>query len=255
MKRTSAELKRLSRENLIGHWGLAIGASLLTSLIVFALLMPFYLLFFVTGGGMVQFMTYLLAILIIGMVSVILQCGISRMYLGFSRKQGAEIGMLFGEFKRRPDRYLLGCLIIYGISFACILPGYLCWIVGIVGGGILASLIGAILYLIGVIVLVMICLCYSMAFFFLVDYPQMNTLEALRQSAKVMNGNKGRLFYIYLSFIGWYILGILSCGIGMIWISPYMNQTYVNFYLDITGEFDRMQTMSFSQEQDFGNMI
>ena len=83
MNRTSAELKRLAREKLTGHWGLMIGATLLLSLIMFAVLIPFYALFFISRGGMVQFFAYMAATLIVSIVSVIMQCGISRMQLGF----------------------------------------------------------------------------------------------------------------------------------------------------------------------------
>ena len=55
MERTSAELKRLAREKLAGHWGLVIGAILLQALIVVAILLPFEFLFIFSGGGMVQF--------------------------------------------------------------------------------------------------------------------------------------------------------------------------------------------------------
>ena len=63
MERTSAELKRLAREKLTGHWGLAIGATLLMSLIATAVLIPFYVLFLFSGGGPVQFIAYMLAVL------------------------------------------------------------------------------------------------------------------------------------------------------------------------------------------------
>lgn len=57
-------------------------------------------------------------------------------------------------------------------------------------------------------------------------------------SAELMEGNMGRLFYIDLSFVGWTLLGLLSCGIGMLWVTPYMMQVTVNFYRELTGELD-----------------
>lgn len=241
MKRTSAELKRISRENLIGHWGLAIGADLLVGLIVSAVLMPFYFLLLISGQGTVQIITYLIAVLIISLLAVIMQCGITRMYLGFARKQETGIGMLFGEFTRRPDRYILGCLMLLGLEFICILPGAICWVVGMTAGVVLASVIGGVLYIVGVVALLILSLRYSLVFILLVDHAELGVLEAFRESARLMAGNKGRLFYICLSFIGWSILGMLSCGLGMLWVSPYMTQTNINFYRDVTGELDRLE--------------
>lgn len=239
MNRTSAELKRLAREKLVGHWGLVIGATLLLSLIALAVLIPFYFLFLISGGGYVQFGAYLAATLIVSIVSVIMQCGISRMQMGFARNQETGIGMMFGEFTKRPDRYIVGVLLMFVIGLVCILPGTLCWTVGVFAELVAACVIGAALYLAGTVLMLIFSFRFSLAFFLLIDNPQMGAVTAFQESSRLMEGNKGRMFYIYLSYIGWGILGMLSCGLGMLWISPYMNQTLVSFYLDVTGELDR----------------
>lgn len=48
-----------------------------------------------------------------------------------------------------------------------------------------------------------------------------------------MDGHKLDLFILRLSFIGWDILGWLTCGIGFIWITPYKQMTYMNFYTSL----------------------
>jgi uncharacterized membrane protein len=241
MNRTSAELKRLAREKLTGHWGLMIGATLLLSLIMFAVLIPFYALFFISRGGMVQFFAYMAATLIVSIVSVIMQCGISRMQLGFARGQNTGIGMLFGEFAQRPERYILGILMIIGMELVCFLPAIICWTVAAMQGMLPAFIIAFVLYIAGMIVGLILAFRYALVFLLMVDHLQMGSVTAFRESSRLMDGNKGRLLYIYLSYIGWSILAMLSCGIGTLWISPYMNQTIISFYLDLTGEFDRMQ--------------
>ncbi len=241
MERTSAELKRLAREKLTGHWGLVIGATLLSGLITSAILIPFYCLFLFSGMGMVQFVTYMLAVLFVSIIAMLMRCGITRMMLGFARKRDPELSMMFGEFTRRPDRYILASLVIFGIELLCILPGSICWSVGMVQGAVLANVIGFVLYLVGIVVLILVSLHFALAYFLLVDNTQMGALEALRESRSLMDGNKGRLFYLYLSFIGWSLLGMCSCGLGMLWITPYISQTLISFYLDVTGELDRME--------------
>lgn len=77
----------------------------------------------------------------------------------------------------------------------------------------------------------------------LTDHDSMSVMEAFHTSFRLMSGNKGRLFYIQLSFLGWELLALLSCGIGILWLSPYMNQTTVEFYRDVTGELDRNDTL------------
>ena len=51
-----------------------------------------------------------------------------------------------------------------------------------------------------------------------------------------MRGNKARKFYIACSFLGLSLLSGLSFGIGLLWVSPYINQVNAEFYRDITGE-------------------
>lgn len=67
------------------------------------------------------------------------------------------------------------------------------------------------------------------------DY-KMSITEAITQSRKEMNGHKLDLFVLDLSFIGWWLLGIITIGIGFIWIIPYYRQTKANFYRSLVGD-------------------
>lgn len=50
---------------------------------------------------------------------------------------------------------------------------------------------------------------YSMAFMIQVDNPATPVTECLRRSKFLMKGNKGKLFVLVLTFIGWYLLASL----------------------------------------------
>lgn len=73
-------------------------------------------------------------------------------------------------------------------------------------------------------------LSYSMSFYILYDNPQMTSMEALRASKEMMRGYKGKLFLLYLSFIGWALLCVLTLGIGYLWLAPYIQTATANFY-------------------------
>lgn len=77
---------------------------------------------------------------------------------------------------------------------------------------------------------------YSLVYFILADNHDISSMNALKESKRIMKGNLGRMFYLQISFIGWGLLGLLSCSIGYIWIMPYMNVTFSYFYLDVIGE-------------------
>jgi len=55
----------------------------------------------------------------------------------------------------------------------------------------------------------------------------------INKSRQLMMGNKWRYFVLQLSFIGWWIVGFITLGIGFIWILPYYRLTMVNFYRDL----------------------
>ena len=46
-------------------------------------------------------------------------------------------------------------------------------------------------------------------------------------------GYSGRLFYIELSFLPLFLLGLISCCLPILWIYPYMEAVKANFYLDL----------------------
>ena len=50
-----------------------------------------------------------------------------------------------------------------------------------------------------------------------------------------MQGNRAKLFYLQLSFIGWSILVAFTFGIGMLWLTPYIQFAIIAFYKYVSG--------------------
>ena len=48
--------------------------------------------------------------------------------------------------------------------------------------------------------------------------------------------HKAELFVLDLSFIGWGLLTLISCGIAGIWYIPYYYTSHANFYKQLNGE-------------------
>lgn len=76
---------------------------------------------------------------------------------------------------------------------------------------------------------------YAMTPYILEENPELSAWEASTRSREMMKGHKFDLFYLYLSFIGWFFLCILTAGIGFIWLSPYFKSAEVAFYEDLKG--------------------
>lgn len=63
-----------------------------------------------------------------------------------------------------------------------------------------------------------------------IDNPDMSSKDAVLKSQELMTGNRGKLFCLQLSFIGWSILASFTLGIGLLWLLPYMQFAIIAFY-------------------------
>lgn len=73
---------------------------------------------------------------------------------------------------------------------------------------------------------------YSSYFSFQImcENPNLKPMEALKLSKKMVAGNRGELFALDLSFIGWWILCGISFGIASIYAIPYYLTTQALYY-------------------------
>lgn len=74
---------------------------------------------------------------------------------------------------------------------------------------------------------------YSMFPYLIHDYPELTAREALKMSRQMMRGYKWKLFVLHLSFIGWLLLCIVTLGIAVLFIDPYMQTASAFFYEDL----------------------
>lgn len=236
--RTSGELKRLAREFLNGNYTILMVAMLITSLLPSLVLAPF------SAGVTLKLdavlVTYVLAAVIIQVLGQLLTAGLVRMHLRLAQNQPFSYKDLFWIFRSRPDRFILAALLFFGIL---LIPAA----AGAAGIFFLSDTESALGYVpAAAVILAVVAAELYLAYMFgliyplYIDHPEMTVLEGFRTSRMLMKGNKLRRFLLQLSFIGWQILGFLSAGIGILWISPYMRQTTANFYLDLTGQLDKI---------------
>ena len=72
---------------------------------------------------------------------------------------------------------------------------------------------------------------YMLADFISRENPEKSATECLDESRKLMDGHKMDMFLFDLSFFGWWILTILTCGILSIYVVPYYYQARI-VYID-----------------------
>ncbi len=69
--------------------------------------------------------------------------------------------------------------------------------------------------------------------YLLAENPAFSADQVFSISREAMAGNKGRLFELYLTFFGWYLLAVLTAGIGFFFLAPYIKMTVTIFYVDV----------------------
>lgn len=200
------EYRREAREVLDGKWGIAVGVTAIYFAISFALgiwgelkdlaesFSPFTVI--TVGSNIITF--FVTGAIVLGSVNF---------FLRLARRQDLRISHFFAYFTRF-ERYLqsLIYLIVTGILL-------LLWFLLLIIPGIIKSY------------------SYAMTPYILNDEPELSILEAITKSRRMMDGYKWKLFLLHLSFIGWFILALISFGIGFLWLNPYFQTTESRFYM------------------------
>lgn len=168
------------------------------------------------GNWGVAVLAFLVSGIVLGVCSMIplagliisgpIVLGLIIVYTNLVRGEKAEVGQLFDGFKN-----FVNAFVLYLVN------------------NIFVFLWSLLLFVPGIIKLY----AYSMSFYILRDNPEMTQAEARKASIEMMQGNKWRLFCLELSFIGWILLSMLTLGILMFWVAPYMETAVAAFYEDL----------------------
>lgn len=75
---------------------------------------------------------------------------------------------------------------------------------------------------------------YAMVPYIMAENPELSAREACERSKQMMDGNRMRLFCLDFSFIGWYLLCVMICGLGYVVLAPYVQAAFADFYREIS---------------------
>ncbi len=231
---TCKQLKAAARGNLIGNYRITMGAFVIVMLLGALIEIPFSRLVNGAATPTTNYIIYYIAEFLIAILLGVLQIGLFRIHLSIARKKECKVSDVFCCFKSRTDRYILGYLLVFAVSLIGMLPALYVYFFCDLTLAKLPLIIG--LLLLSLVLSVFINIVLALVFFVMLDNEDMSIVQCFKKAVGLMKGNKGRLFYIYLSFIGMWLLVVLSLGIGYLWVEPYMIQTYTMFYLDVIGE-------------------
>ena len=197
----TAELKANAKEQLRGKWAVAIGTVLVANILIDSDVM--YKVSEKFGLIGLSISCSLISLFLGGVISV----GLCKFLLDMTTKrEGPRFETLFSQF----NIYLktLGLNILITLSVC----------------------IGTILFIVpGIIVGLM----FSQSYYILSEDPSKSITQCIKESVDMMNGHKWDLFYLELTFIGWWLLTAITVGIAGLWVAPYVKVTETNFYLSI----------------------
>ena len=213
-----SDYRRIARENLAGNWGqsilVAFVAALFGALLTRASFsisidaeilskLPMFVQRYLALAAKIASVLSLVQFVAGGTV----QLGYTQHLLKQYNKESFDIKDLFSQF----NRFAQGFLQHFLRSLYVIL-----WSLLLVIPGIVKSY------------------SYAMTPFIMAENPDRTANEAITASRELMDGHKGELFVLELTFFGWILLNILTLGIGSLALNPYMNAARAAFYKDLT---------------------
>ena len=197
----TAELKANAKEQLRGKWAVAIATVLVANILIDSDVM--YKVSEKFGLIGLSISCSLISLFLGGVISV----GLCKFLLDMTTKrEEPRFETLFSQF----NIYLktLGLNILITLSVC----------------------IGTILFIVpGIIVGLM----FSQSYYILSEDPSKSITQCIKESVDMMNSHKWDLFYLELTFIGWWLLTAITVGIAGLWVAPYVKVTETNFYLSI----------------------
>ncbi|MCD7832904.1 MAG: DUF975 family protein [Lachnospiraceae bacterium] len=190
------------------------------------------------GTGILSILLYFGCSILINMIYYILLAGLYGIYLNICNNRSFRWTDLFSGFTQHPEPVAIYSLVQYALAYICTQIG-VWWLsealnllfYGDGGNLLLATVVTAI----AAVLYIFLKLSLSMVLFVHADHPNLSFREMLKEGWQLMNGNRPKFFYLGLSFLGMVLLGLLSFGIGFLFVEPYIYTTEGYFYKKISG--------------------
>lgn len=237
--KSTTEFKATARKQLSGKYSMAVAICFLYFTIRFAaeLFSGFSSLASASNSGAIMG-------LFISFLVIMFSAGFSYFFLNISRDKDYNLSDLF--YMLSPTKGLsnlialmFGSFLIESLSFVVLMPGLVSYYYFGATNNMSFLGVGTLLLIVGIVLVVY----FNLSFFFFPYVCIDNTTPAtaislLIKSGHLIKGNRLKLLYILASFIGWGLLGILTFGIGFLWIAPYYKTSMANFYNSLLESLD-----------------
>ena len=233
-------IKSLSRASLSGHYSTVI----LTYIVYLGLVNAAAYLIETAGSPYISGSMIILISLILYLLEGVADAGLAGFFLKLARREEVSVFNLFDAVRLHPDRMIITRILLLGIRVLLALPGAIMLtlalptlrrsaVTGSSGYGTAALAVMVIFAILWAVVILAVHLNYMLIGYLFCENPDLSGFSLLASSRHMMRGNRLRWLRLMLSFAGMILLGLLSFGIGFLWIGPYIHESFAHFYLDV----------------------
>ena len=214
---TIKEMKKEAKDYLKGNWGMSIATWLIRKLMISGCAILVILSFLQT-----PFFGFLVLLASLIFLVLPLSVGFSWMFLGLVDGRQLGIRDLFNGFKNYwkvieivlLKRLLLTLWLLMFFFFGVIFL-FISMIIQSVIMLHLAIIILVVGLIAGFVCFLIKGISYSQTIYILNDKPTIGVTEAIKESKRLMSGNKGKYFLMRLSFLLWHLPTVLLSTVGM----------------------------------------
>lgn len=235
---TRQELKQDAWRKLSDKWGAAAGISALYIGIIVGIGIALYMIernwmsdILENRVGLRLIYTAIMPVVIMPVIAVA-GAGYEWICLKWSRNETAHLKMMFQPFRQFGKIFAVALLVyLMQLPFTLLqkLPGF-CKADTV---GMVILKLGPILMIVAAIVTFYIEITFILTPYIMHDRKELGVIETMKRSAAIMKGHKWDCFVLRFSFVLWCIAGTLLCGIGLLWVVPYISTTMANFYNEL----------------------
>lgn len=248
MKRSLSQIRTASREALAGNYSICFGALLFMFIADVGMTQILYLLPLWSAPGVFVVLTDVLYSIPGALILTMLQAGFLFLCMNIARYGRPSFNDTLLAFRYDPSKAVGLCLVIGLIDIICSLPAsyaltdLMLGLMPAMRGGSLASLPRNLAFLVlgilfSMVLRVVFAYPFSQALMLYIDHQEYSATQCLMKSRELMRGQILRYLTLEVSFAGYLAVAVLSLGVGLVWVIPYINVSRANFYMDLTGTY------------------
>ncbi len=231
-------IKSAAKNILLGNYGQLMLA------VAMYILIPTSVVSLFESAGAGPIVSYVVSTIMV-VIQGILSAGLSLIALSMARMGFGHFRMLFAPFKYT-DKFFFLSVINAMAGYFPFLPAAIFVYISSSEGGLDSGnfIIAILLIILGFALAMYLTVALSVSRFVMIDKPMTPVIECVKKSVELIKGQKVKMLQLQLSFIGWFLLGMFSLGVGMLWVMPYYYETMAVFYRQLRNEQQVFFTVS-----------